>query len=231
MIFETLRHDPEDSYPYPEEPEEKSRLSRFFSSLIWLIIVGFPCLMIVTISNMFDEDVWFVPGGANNFNPIAQYEAVHNHAGDDSRLIGFTARLVRHDGTLDLTADNSPTVTYEFYISRNTNNTDGFNYQLVYVELSRPFEWITAYTRGTDIDTYINLGMDRNQEIETRQSAIVEALPPSCPLEDFWALAIEGYNANIDDFAIVTYDASGYVFLIEGTPIRLNFNEACDLTN
>lgn len=215
-----------------DEPiEEKGRLSRFFSSLILLIIVGAPCLLIVTVGNIFDEGVWFVPGGADNFDPIVQYTAVHNHAGDDAQLEGFEARFVRRDGTLDLTADNSPTVTYEFYRPRDTNSSVTFNYQIITVKLSRPYEWITAYTRGTDIDTYLNLGMDRNQNNDTRQNVIEEALPPTCSLRDFWTLAIEGYNANSDDFAIVTYDADGYTFRIDSTGINLNFSGDCDLIN
>lgn len=216
----------------PEVPiEEKGRLSRFFSTLILLIIVGVPCLTVVTIGNIFDEGIWFVPGGANNFDPILQYDAVHNHAGNDTRLEGFTARFVRRDGTLDLTADNSPTVTYEFYRPRDTNSSVTLNYQIITVELSRPFEWITDYTRGTDVDTYINLGMDKNQGADTRQSAIEEALAPTCSLQSFWTIAIEGYNANSDDFAVVTYDASGYIFRIQGTSITLNFNNNCELIN
>lgn len=216
---------------FEESIEEKSRLSRYFSWFTTLIIIGAPCFIFFTIGNILDEGVWFVPGGANNFDPIAQYTAVHNHAGDDASLANFEARLVRRDGTLDLTTDNSPTVTYEFYRPRDTNSSVTFNYQIITVKLSRPFEWITAYTRGTDIDTYLNLGMDRNQNNDTRQNIIEEALPPTCSLRDFWTLAIEGYGASSDDFAIVMYDADGYTFRIDGTGINLNFNENCDLVN
>ncbi len=204
--------------------EEQSRLNRYFSTFVLVIVIFVPCLIIGSIGNIFQEGIWFIPGDDKHFDPIIQYDIIDAHAGNDTHFIGFEAFFVRRDGTVNPTESTTPRVIYHFYQTQNTNN-----YQLISVEISRPYTIITDYINGgPDRNQYLNLGMDRNRNSETTTNPNNEALPPRCSLQDFWVVTMAEYDIDIQGFASVRYDADGYRFSIDDTAINLNFDTNCE---
>jgi len=201
---------------------------------IGFVIVG--CAVIIQIITIIEGGMWFIPGDPQNFDPIENYQAVADHAGNNVYLTEIRAQFVRRDGTLELGAsyEPSPEVTYTFYrITGEVNNapqgvqdSDAVTYREVSVFIRTPFE-IPFYNGGDSFQ--FNPGMDRYSWSE-RTGVPPQVVPvPTCSFYDLWTDAIELEDANRDAVARITYDIDGYNFRIDGTNVRLEFDHNCNV--
>jgi len=211
---------------------------------IFIGILGLVLFMgaIFAYTSIVAEETWFLPGEAAHFDPVAAFDQVQDHAGPGARLVRFEARFVRADGTLDLTATYRPAPTAEYTFARplasppknapplgTGRRPDDSWFEPVTVKVSRPWEFRSVSRSDGGVRTryqYFNLGMAREAQRPQSGPEPAFAARPSCALRDFWKVA-EGGGASGDSVAVVDYDAAGYRFRIEGTPIDLAFGPDC----
>lgn len=186
-----------------------------------------------------EDEVWLVPGDPNNFDPIANYAAVAEYAGENAQLTRIEAHFVKSDGTLNLNAgyDPAPRVIYQFFRATRDNNApvgaaaaNAIWHRQVNITISQPYKWTfaTQGAAGEGVGFDLNLGMDRDRYTEVLQVPPPAIPIPTCSFRDFWVDAIEGSNADVNAVATIIYDQSGYTFLIQGTDIALRFSHACE---
>jgi hypothetical protein len=208
------------------------------------VILAFALFMaaIFGYTSIVAEQTWFLPGEAGHFDPVASFDAIQKHAGRDARLLGFEARFVRVDGTLDLTANYSPPPTVEYRFVRRLasppkdapplgagRRAGAHWYEPVVVRASRPWEFRSVSRASGGVRTqyqYFDLGMARDGGRAQAGPDPALAEPPSCALGDLWKIAQER-RAPKDAVAIVRYDSDGYRFTIEGASIDLAFGADC----
>lgn len=213
------------------------------ASFLWIFlliaIVLFSCFSLITVIQVFTDEVWLVPGDPDKFDPVASYAMVVDYAGADVQLTQIEALFVQQDGTLDLNAsyEPSPEVRYLFYRQTRNNDaptgtaaSDAIWHRRIQVTISQPYEWVFVTSSPNDIPgvSYdLNLGMDRDREAE--QLAVpFPALPaPECSFADLWSTALANHDIPDDAVATIIYDARGYNFIIQGTPINLIFDQNC----
>jgi len=209
-----------------------------------LVVLGLAVFLggIFAYTSVVAEQTWFLPGDAAHFDPVATFATIQSHAGSGARLLRFEARFVRNDGTLDLTATYSPPPTVEYRFARSLpgapkdapplgtgRRADDQWYEPITVKVSRPWEFRSVSRSSGGIRTryqYFNLGMARDTSRPQAGPPLSFAAAPSCPLRDFWKAAA-ARGAPEGAVAVVRYDATGYVFQIQGTPIRLAFGPSC----
>ncbi len=199
------------------------------------------CFVSVIILSIFEEGRAFIPGDSYNFDPVAEYAAVEQHAGDNVFLTGIRASFVRRDGTLELSAtyEPAPDVYYTFYrLTGNNSNapvgvntSDAVEHQDVRISISDPFNF--PFIRAAEGDMSIQLQPGMRRFLSTPSvSTPDEALPPpACSFRDLWTIAIEEEEANDEAVAIIQYDDDGYNFYIRGTSVNLDFNFDCQLVD
>lgn len=165
------------------------------------------------------------------FDPVAAYPEVSGFAGRAYDLHSIDAMAVRSDGTVDLTADYGPMVTYRFVgKARNTGPVGAPNatMQPFAAVVATDFGWQEGGqdTRGYQLATFA-LGLHRyDGEFPRAQSA---SAPPKCSFADLWKVAIaEGAPAGA--VAMIEYEDSSYWFEIEGTEFEIGFDANCKLT-
>jgi hypothetical protein len=197
---------------------------------------------ILAYTSVVAEQTWFVPGEAAQFDPVAGFGTIQTHAGAGARLLGFEARFVRADGTLDLTATYSGPPTVEYRFARSLPGApkdappvgagrpaDDHWYEPIRVKISRPWEFrsVSRSSGGTRTRyQYFNLGMARDAGRPQAGPEVVFAPRPACPLGDLWKVAAS-QGAPSSAVAVIRYDPIGYSFRIEGTPIDLAFGVDC----
>lgn len=226
-----------------QENEESSR-----SGCIAIIIAGMLILLVIialiTVIQIFSDEVWLVPGDPDHFDPISEYSTVLEYAGEDVLLTRIEALFVKNDGTLDLNAsyDPAPTVLYYFYRPTRDNNapagtsaSDAIWHSQVTISISQPFEWSVAtenpYDEEDGFSMVLNLGMDRDRYVEVLAPAPPVLDTPTCSFSDFWDTAIEEEEADSQAVATIIYEPTGYHFLIQGTQVNLLFDNDCELQN
>jgi hypothetical protein len=158
-----------------------------------------------------------VPGDQANFDPIANYEAVHKAAGADMALYYISVYYVRSDGTLDLTASYKPNVDYHFARVMDAPPTDA------------PPIGVQGVTTDKWYDTAdIYIKKDNMEIIRNHSQAIKTISAPTCPLRSLWSVALEkGAQKN----AVATIDIrdTGYHFQISALKVDLVFGNDCHL--
>jgi len=220
-----------------------------------LIIVGMVAFIGICILSMGTLQKFFlgldhketadVPGDASKFDPIASYGAIKNFSGDNSHLYSFKAEYVKSDGTMELTANYtpSPNAEYEFYKETTApqnappagvgNSSSGKWYLPVTIELLKPGKFFHVQSIGGGVSTtydYTTKGMDKSTG--TALSANEDQLlsDPKCSFKSLWDVALTK-GADKNAVAIIEYDKSGYSFEITGSNISLQFNKDCKLTD
>lgn len=182
-----------------------------------------------------------VPGDPHRFDPVASLTAVAAFAGPDSQLVGFEARFVRSDGTMDLTADYNPEVKYSFQriIQASDKNKPlgagggpGPRYVPVTVQVWKPGRIMFHHRIGGGVSSKWN-EMERGMRREEGSEQVMPVGKPvtlRCSLEKLWQTAIQK-GAPSDAVAAIRYDADwGYRFSIADTDVRLSFDDNCLLT-
>jgi hypothetical protein len=209
-----------------------------------LAVVGLASIMggIFAYTSVVAEATWFPPGDPARFDPVARVGTIQSYAGSGARLLGFEARFVRSDGTLDLTAAYRPGPTVEYRFARSlpgppkdaaplgtVRQPDDQWFEPITVKVSRPWELrsVSRSSVGTRSRyRYFNLGMARSAGRPQAAPQLAFAAAPSCSLRDFWKVAAER-GAPPQSVAVVRYDPTGYLFQIQGTPILLAFGLDC----
>jgi hypothetical protein len=197
---------------------------------------------ILTYTSVVAEATWFPPGDPARFDPVAGLGTIQSYAGSGARLLGFEARFVRADGTLDLTATYRPGPTVEYRFARSLpgppkdapplgtgRRADDQWYEPITVKVSKPWEFrsVSRSSGGTRTRyQYFNLGMARDAGRAQAGPQVAYAAPPSCALRDFWKVAAER-GAPSGAVAVIRYDPTGYLFQIQGTKVLLAFGVDC----
>ena len=179
-----------------------------------------------------------VPGDAASFDPIAQYDAVREYAGEGAQLLEMSAFYVKSDGTVDLNAAYDPYVSYEFFrlstsegqeappLGAGGSGSDQW-YQTVTVEAWRPGKtW--SIQSGSSNFTFTTQGLSRewDEPRNTMPGTAIDA--PTCSFATLWQTAIQR-DAPANAVAIIDYDGDGYSFRIRDTNISLDFGTNCGL--
>lgn len=219
--------------------EQRSKNGRWTCGCIvaFIVLTIGAIFGISILGGIWGENTWVVPGDPAKFDPLASFGEVQKFAGENLIFISLEARYIKSDGTVDLYADYNPRVEYTFAKLSDApeNNVppgapgysaDGQKYDLITVELSRPFQMWSVTTNGST-SSYINLGMDRDVR-EASFSEIPEetVLPPACAFTELWQLA-RSYDAPTNGVAIIEYDEDGYDFRINGTGVDLEIDHDC----
>lgn len=226
-----------------QENEESSR-SGCIAIIIAIALILPVIIALITVIQIFADEVWLVPGDPDNFDPISEYSTVLEYAGDDALLTRIEALFVNSNGTLDLNAsyEPAPKTLYYFYRPTRDNNaptgtsaSDAIWHNQIIVTISQPFEWSVAtenpYDEEDGFSMVLNLGMDRDRYVEVLAPAPPILETPSCSFVDFWDIAIETREASSEAVATIIYDSTGYQFLIQGTQLNLLFDNDCELQN
>jgi hypothetical protein len=178
-----------------------------------------------------------VPGDATHFDPIANFAAIKEYAGEGAMLTSFDAYYVRSDGTLDLTATNyNPRVDLEFVVPSGPpadappigagGAADGKWFIPVDIDIYQPGQGRHVSSSSVSY-SYVNQGMDRDTSTATSNEPTV--LPdPTCSFADMW---VEAFKHDAPETAVATidYDSEGYRFSISDLSIWLNFDMKCQL--
>jgi hypothetical protein len=197
---------------------------------------------ILAYTSVVAEQTWFPPGEPARFDPVAGLGTIHSYAGSGARLLGFEARFVRADGTLDLTATYRPGPTVEYRFARSLpgppkdapplgtgRRADDHWYEPITVKVSKPWEFRSVSRSSGGSRTryqYFNLGMARDAGRPQAGPRVAFAAPPTCSFRDFWKAAADR-GAPDGAVAIIRYDPTGYTFQIQGTKILLAFGIDC----
>ena len=181
-----------------------------------------------------------IPGDASHFDPVASLPAVRKYAGGrGEELVSIEAYYVRSDGTMELTADYSPSphIEYEFQrrlaeppadappIGAGGANTGDW-YRSVTVSLSKPGALVHTYSGNTTY-TYTDQGMDRDESSPSNNPSTTSP-DPSCSFADLWAIAVK-HDAPSSAVATIKYQDSEFTFTIDGLSINLHFDAHCKL--
>jgi hypothetical protein len=190
-----------------------------------------PLALLLALSGCSLDGTASVPGQVNHFDPVVALPDVQLFAGS-TKLVRLTARFVREDGTQDLEADyvgyNLPT-EYEF-IRPNQQQASSAPlgarpqvapYESVVVSVQKP-HWVNV-TSANQNGSFKHQGMASTVNPSTEAKA---ALPAPCPFVRLWSAARQ-HGAPAGAVAAITFDASGYLFQIDGTPYQLKFDPAC----
>jgi len=197
---------------------------------------------IFAYTSVVAEHTWLPPGDPAHFDPVAGFGRIQTHAGAGARLLGFEARFVRADGTLDLGAsyEPPPSVEYRFVrelpgppkgtppVGAGRGKGDHW-YEPIRVTVTRPWQLRSVSRTAGGIRTryqYFDLGMARDGGRAQAGPEATFAPRPACPLRDLWKLAA-GLGAPSGAAAVVRYDSTGYSLRIEGTQIDLAFGVDC----
>lgn len=199
---------------------------------IGTIIIGFLLLMFFCgfgsglFGSILFKFLWFAPGDARNYDPIANFDAVYDHVGRDRIFTCMDVRYVRADGTLDLWANYDPEVSYQFVkttLPVNAvpvgagGNLEGVQYNMARVVLNSQNDGMNLINLIMDVDYWTSTTGDYKA-----------APPPTCPLRQLWSVALE---KGAPELAVATiyYTADGYHFSIRDTDFTFRFDTECEL--
>lgn len=211
--------------------------------LIPLTIAGILCVKFILyplmITGFGSADTRPVPGEASSFDPIASMADIRAYAGEGAQLVSIDANYVRSDGTMELTAEYSPSpyVEYDFMrevprpadappIGAGGANTDPW-YEPIEITASQPGKWWTVSSSSSEY-SYMNQGMER--ETSRARNGLSGAIVPDpvCSFAELWAVALKK-DAPASAVAIIEYNEYGYDFSISGLSVDLNFDMECRL--
>jgi hypothetical protein len=170
-----------------------------------------------------------VPGDATHFDPIANFAAIKEYAGEGAMLTSFDAYY--------LTATNyNPHVDLEFVVPSGPpadappigagGAADGKWFIPVDIDIYQPGQGRHVSSSSVSY-SYVNQGMDRDTSTATSTEPTI--LPdPTCSFADMW---VEAFKHDAPEAAVATidYEEDGYSFNINDMSIWLNFDMECQL--
>jgi len=197
--------------------------------------------LVTGLSGLPTKQTQSITGDPSHFDPIKSYAEARNFAAKDAQLVGFTARFVRPDGTMDLTATYRPAPQTEYTFVQPTaaptnappigvnSNADAQWYLPITITAYQPGQnqYIRESSGGSSLEyTFTNNGYSR--EVSSVNNNAKNILPaPTCDLAQLWKIAIQTANAPPTAVATITYKATGYQFDITGTAVHLTFGMDC----
>lgn len=165
----------------------------------------------------------------SSYDPIASFpeaEALADAREDGLEFVHLSARFVRSDGTMDLTADYAPTALYQWSGANDGSRPlgAGGEKQLLRTVRATDFGFELAATLPGGEKYYdFNLGLRRSDAVG---AGAAPAPKPTCGFAKLWKEAIaRGADANA--VAVINYGAAGYHFQIDGTPFQMSFGNDC----
>jgi len=178
-----------------------------------------------------------VPGDVHAFDPIGSLSAVTAFAGSGAKLVRLEAKFVREDGTQDLEASYVGYVSSDTYdFARPTGSAVDPSVPVGARPTVAPFEgiavtiqkphWVSQSVNGQQPEQKKHKGMAVGPG--GGGSMKVPAGPPVCSFKKLWAAA-RGHGAPAGAVAVITFDAKGYEFRIDGTPVHMQFDGQCAL--
>ncbi len=209
-----------------------------------VVVVAFSALVITGFSGHLcgwtEPGNFHVPGDSRNFDPVAEFDAVAEKAGEGAVFTAFEARFVRSDGTLDLHASYKPTVVYGFMrentdrdpsVPKGAGGPQDHSYEGVTMTISKPgrVSKVTRTGSGCRSGEYPVrwFGMHKTTS-SSRQGPDKVLEKPRCSLKKLWDVAkTRGFDPSA--VAIISYDEDGYQFWIQGDKQRLYFDHSCRL--
>jgi hypothetical protein len=205
-----------------------SQIGRFALTL-FIIVLGTSC----NFENSVDP-----PGDVANFNPTEAYPKVRDYVGKKAKLIEINARYVRSDGTMDLTADYKPSLTYQFVQKSSASEnkpvgtgTKGREYEGIEVNVSAP-HWVSQSINGRAPQSKKNKGMVKRVSSAGKHKWEERAKKPKCSFERIWKKAMKvdkDTKKARDAVAVIDYNKKGYSFVINDLNVRLFFDHKCQV--
>lgn len=170
-----------------------------------------------------------------HFDPNQSLEAARRFAGPSAELMGFEARFVRADGTLDLTADYHPSLSYEFVRPNATEESaplgTGKNnraFEVIEIDVHQP-RWVHVKRIGGGCSgTFHDLGMERDVRFDGRASFERRTSPPACTLAEVWEQARKAKEIPDGTVAVIEFSGAGYEFEILDLDVELWFTPDCE---
>jgi hypothetical protein len=193
-----------------------------------------------------------VPGAVERFDPIAALPAIASFAGANAKLLKLRADAVRPDGTIDLSADYHPQVSYELLSSATESDV---KYQpprppgegltvgdpvRVRIGVRAPF-WYSkrgcSGCSGPNSGGLHHRGMERELPSRLSGENPVAPPPPRCGAAQLWAAAIAA-GASKDVVARLEYpyvwdsrsQAPRYHLELTGSRGEYDFDGDCHLS-
>jgi hypothetical protein len=175
------------------------------------------------------------PMDVQRFDPTGALEAARRFAGPSAELVGFKARFVRSDGTMDLTAAYRPSLEYEF-VRPNTDQDDAplgtgkgdRAFELIEIDVHEP-RWVHVQRFGGGCSgTFHDLGMERDSSFGGRSYYDRRTAPPACTLAALWKLAREAKQIPEGAVAVIEYSGAGYEFEVLDLDVELWFTPDCE---
>lgn len=211
--------------------------SGFWRVTFWIMVVS-TFIAVITLFSTGYFAAWFgdttvrLQGDPRQFAPLASLDAAQRLAGPEHPLVRIDARFVRSDGLVDLEADYEPDVTYTFLGKGEVDSSKplgaggGVLKDRCFVVLAEaPHTGHPDPDDGADI---MNLGLLRMPG-DGDPSNITPAPRPTCTFARLWQQAI-ALGAPKNAVALISYDADGYEFSIQDTPLRIVFDAKCQVT-
>lgn len=144
-----------------------------------------------------------IAGDPAQFDPQISLESVQKFAGDNVRLLSLEMTQVKPDGTVNVSASETPAIAYTFVTTDNTN--------IIVVNVAS------------------DLSMSKTARPISGDEQLPErVVPPTCPIDQLWQLA-KTYDVPSNGVADIDYTVDGYRFMIDLLEIDLQFSGDCIL--
>ncbi len=144
-----------------------------------------------------------IAGDPAQFDPQISLESVQKFAGDNVRFLSLEMTQVKPDGTVNVSASETPTIAYTFVTSDNTN--------IIIVNVAS------------------DLSMSKTtQPVSDDEQLPERVVPPTCEIDQLWQLA-KTYDVPSNGVADIDYTVDGYRFMIDLLEIDLQFSGDCIL--
>ncbi len=169
------------------------------------------------------------------YEPFEALRAVTKFAGEGAQLLQIEARAVKPNGTVDLTADAKPLVSYIFLAPGEQEPElpvgAGAQASLLHTKVlvGRPGEYVVQRPGGGAgaAMRVAHAGMihaGRSGAPADARDRVVP--PPRCTLAGLWNKAIAA-GAPADTVALLRYDHRGYTFRLDEPVLQLRFDIGC----
>jgi hypothetical protein len=242
------------TFPPPTSPPVSPKIGAgvkiFLGCAAVLVVLGIvggavvPFLAKPFIEKMFGIDIdptVTPPGDVRAFDPIANYEAIKQYAGENVQLVEINAIYVRSDGTLDLKADLKPGPNVEYKFVREIKppgeappigagvGESGMQWQTVDVNVGNVGQTVYVNRMGGSVNAryhYTNKGMQRTEGSPSGTNYETTIPDPVCSFASLWKQAIDR-GAPAEAVAVISFVERGYTFEIRDTDFEMTFALDC----
>ncbi|MBN1413268.1 MAG: hypothetical protein JW969_20675 [Spirochaetales bacterium] len=195
------------------------------------------------------ENTRGIPGDSRKFDPVANFNAVAEFAGENALLYGFTIQYIKPDGTVDFGDKYDPYVVYTFFVPNKNKKRTVIDEEIpLGVSQNQPApepDWLQVtitvskphWESYDDGDVYYP-GMRRSESILYNSEEWLEKAPKldnvnrlPISLSKIWSNAIDHGAPAKNVVANINYNYQGYFFTIGGTGYKFHFDLNGELIN